>query len=112
MYQKLTAEKNVQGVQLYIAIYDEDIGTNNGRGGDDEPDDLVDIVVINHNQTVGLQSQRQSVGTYVVINVDITVLCAQNFGGSDCTQGCVDGVSNFTCECIPGYSGPLCDEGI
>ena len=89
---------HIQGVQLHITIYDDDIGTG-GRVGTGEPDDLVDVVVINHNESVSMQSQRQStMGTYVSINVIITVLCAQNFGGSDCTQ------------CVPGFMGPNCDE--
>ena len=54
--------------------------------------------MVNHNQPVSLQSQRESLGTYVSINVSITVLCAQKFGGSDCTQ------------CVPGFTGPNCDE--
>ena len=32
------------------------------------------------------------------INVNITVLCAQNSQGADCT------------ECVPGFTGPNCDE--
>ena len=91
--------------------------------------------MIDHNESVRLQSQRESTtGTFVVINVNITVLCAQNFGGSDCTQcvpgftgpncdevddcigvncgngRCVDGVDSFSCTCNPGFTGPNCDE--
>ena len=55
--------------------------------------------MIDFNQPVSLQSQRQSnTGAFVSINVNITVLCAQNFGGADCTQ------------CVPGFTGPNCDE--
>ena len=95
-------------------------------------------MVIDHNQPIGVQSQIRSMsGSYVTINVNITALCVQNFEGSDCTQcipgfigvncdvnidncvgvncsgngQCVDGVNNFTCECMIRYSGPLCDEG-
>ena len=122
--------------------------------------------MINHNKLVSLQSQRESLGAYVLINVNITALCAQNFGGADCTQcvpgftgsncdkvdddcvgvtcngngqcvdpgfigvkcqanindcvgvncsgngRCVDGVNSFTCECMTGYGGTLCSEGI
>jgi len=29
-----------------------------------------------------------------------------------CVHGkCVDGVNNFTCTCLPGYEGILCDIG-
>ena len=91
---------HIQGVQLYIVVYDEDTGISNPEGAN-EPDELVDIVVINHNESVRLQSQRESsTGSIVVINVNITVLCVQNFGGSDCTQ------------CIPGFIGPNCDVNI
>ena len=97
-FSALTTCIYIQGVQLYIAVYDEDTGTGN-REGDNKPDELVDIVVINHNEPVRLQSQRLSTtGTFVSINVNITVLCAQNFEGSDCTQ------------CVPGFTGPNCDE--
>ena len=128
---------HIQGVQLYIAIYDEDTGTNN-REGANEPDELVDIVVINHNELVRQSQRLSTTETFVSINVNITVLCAQNFGGSDCTQcilgftgpncdvniddcvgvncsgngQCVDGVNSFTCDCMTGYGGTLCSEGI
>ena len=57
--------------------------------------------MIDYDQPVGLQSQRESgIGTYVSINVNINVLCAQNFGGSDCT------------ECVPGFTGPNCESDV
>ena len=126
---------HIQGVQLHIAVYDEDTGTNN-REGANEPDELVDTVVINHNEPVR-QSQRLSITeTFVSINVNINVLCAENFEGSDCTQcvpgftgpncdvniddcvgvncsgngQCVDEVNDFTCTCMTGYSGLACNE--
>ena len=65
------------------------------------------------------------------------MLCAQNFGGSDCTQcipgftgpncdvvddcvgvtcsgngQCVDGVNSFSCTCDPGFIGELCQTNI
>ena len=94
-------------------------------------------MVIDHNQPIGIQSQIQSArGTYVTMNVNITALCAQNFEGSDCTQCipgftgancdvnidncvgvncsgnkiCVDGINGFTCECMNGYNGLLCNQ--
>ena len=58
-------------------------------------------MVIDHNQPVGMQSQIESMsGTYVIINLNITALCAQNFEGSDCTQ------------CSPGFTGANCDVNI
>ena len=118
----------VQGVQLYTTIYDADMGA----------DDLVDIVVTNHNQTVGLQSQgRLTVGTFVLLNLTITALCAQNFGGPDCSQCvqgftgpncdevddcvdmdcngnglCVDDSNSFSCTCNPGFTGEFCQTNI
>ena len=63
-----------------------------------EPDELVDYVVIDHDQPVRVQSRIESMsGTFVTMNVNITALCAQNFEGSDCTQ------------CIPGAN---CDVNI
>ena len=43
-------------------------------------------------------------------------LCQTNIDnceGVNCSGNgqCVDGVNSFTCECMTGYSGPLCDEG-
>ena len=127
----------VQGVQLYIAVYDQDVGTNNQQGTN-EPDDWVDIVVRNHNQPLGLQSQTLSLGTFVRINLNITALCARNFGGPDCRQCvpgftgancnmniddcvgvncngngvCVDGINSFSCNCNPGFTGELCKTDI
>ena len=73
------------------------MGSNNREGAND-PDELVDVIVIDHNQPVNLPSQRESTATFVSINVTITALCAQNFQESDCT------------ECVQGFIGPNCDE--
>ena len=90
--------------------------------------------MINHNESVSVQFQQESTtGSFVSINVSITVLCAQNFGGLDCTQcvpgftgpncdevddcvgvtcnkngRCVDGNNSFSCMCDPGFTGGLC----
>ena len=61
---------------------------------------MVDILFVNINQRVA-ESQRQNhTGTYNLVTMDltITVLCEENFGGSDCTQ------------CVPGFIGANCDE--
>ena len=95
--------------------------------------------MINHNESVRLQSQRESTtGGFVSINMNITVLCAQNFGVSDCTQcvpgftgpncdaninncggvdcngngQCLDGVATFQCVCDPGFIGEICQTNI
>ena len=113
------------------------MGTNNHREGANEPNDLVDVVVIDHNKSVELQSQRELTDTFVSIDVSITVLCAENFQGADCTQcvpgftgsncdeiddcvvvncnengQCVDGNNSFSCTCDPGYTGEFCQTNI
>ena len=125
----LTVSYNYQGVQLYIAVYD----------WDNNQDELVDIVVIDYNQTINVHSRIESTsGTYVTINLNITALCVQNFEGSDCTQCipgftgancdvniddcvgmncngngvCVDGIGSFSCNCNPGFTGELCQTNI
>ena len=131
----------LQGVQLYIEIQDEDRGSDN-RLGANEPDELVDILLINYNLTVGEQSTRQQYsGTFGFLTMDmaISVNCVNNFQGSDCTQcvpgvtgpdclqvddcfnlgincsgngQCVDGVDSFNCKCDPGFTGELCQTNI
>ena len=83
---------------------------------------------------------RNYTGIYnlVIMNLTITVFCAVNFGGSDCTQ-CVHGftgpdcnetdhcfgvncsgngecsmddVGTFHCACDPGFTGELCQTNI
>lgn len=36
--------------------------------------------------------------------------CASN----PCQNGatCIDGINSFTCKCVPGYTGKLCETGI
>ena len=33
-----------------------------------------------------------------------------NFGNS--CLSCLDGVAAYTCDCLPGYSGPKCEQNI
>ena len=60
----------------------------------------MDYFAINHNLTVAESLQYNYIGHYrtVTMNLTITVLCAKNFGGSNCTQ------------CVPGFTGPDCNE--
>ena len=69
------------------------------------------------------------------MDLSVTALCAQNFGGSDCTQcvtghncdaevddcvgvtcngngQCVDDVDSFSCTCDPGFTGDRCQINI
>ena len=82
------------GVQLYIAVLDFDAITK---------DDLVDILLINHNLSIGVERQRQNYsGVFGLVTMDlsITALCAQNFRGSACN------------DCVLGFTGPHCSEGM
>ena len=65
-----------------------------------KPNELVDILLIDHNLTVAESRQQNYTGIYgfVTMNLTITVFCEGNFGGSDCTQ------------CVPGFTGPDCNE--
>ena len=75
---------------MYIEILDEDTFTSN---------DLVDLLLIDHNLPVEQPLRQNYTGMYNFVTMDltITVLCAENFGGSDCTQ------------CGPGFTGPDCN---
>lgn len=121
-------------MQLYIAIYDDDFKER-------PPDELVDVLLINHTLSVDEESPRQTYAGmhgYVTMDLSVTVVCAQNFEGSACSHcvpgftgvecqvniddckgvncsgngHCVDGINSFTCECKSGFSGHLCNEGI
>ena len=120
-----------QGVQIYVEIQDHD--PNNA-------DDLVDILLIDHDLPVGESTQRQTydgMPGFVTMDLNITVFCAENFQVPDCTQcvtgftgadclevddcvgvncngngQCVDGVTSFTCECSPDYTGATCNTKI
>ena len=100
----------------------------------------MDAVAIDHSLAVGQATQRQNhtgVFGFVTIDLSITVLCAQNFQGADCTQctppgftgpdcneiddcvgvscgngECVDGINSFSCACDPGFTGELCQTSI
>ena len=115
---------------MYIEILDEDTITDN---------DLIDLLLIDHNQAVAWPLRQNHTGVYEFVTMDltITVLCAENFGGSDCTQ-CVPGltgpdcnetdycsrvscgdnrvcrnvVNNFQCTCSPGFTGIFCEIDI
>ena len=60
----------------------------------------MDYFAINHNLTVVESLQHNHTGFYQTVTMDltITVFCAENFGGSNCTQ------------CVPGFTGPDCNE--
>ena len=85
----------MQGVQVFIEIQDRDIGYNN-RQGAREPDELVDILVIDYNQAVRTSHRQNYTGMYgfVTMDLNITVFCVENFAEPDCSQ------------CVPGFTGP------
>ena len=120
-----------QGVQVYVEIQDRDTRS---------PDELVDILLIDHDLPVGESTQRQTYnGTFgfVTMDLNITVFCAGNFQVPDCTQcvigftgadclevdncvgvncsgngRCVDRANTFTCSCSAGFTGRLCEVDI
>ena len=79
----------------YIEIQDVDVGRNN-REGANEPDELIDIFLINYNQTVGIPQRRTYSGIhgFVTMDLNITVFCVGNFAEPDCSQ------------CVTGFTGP------
>ena len=110
---------------------------------DEDPENLNDIVdsfAINHTLPVAEPLHSNHTGLYQTVTMDltITVFCAENFGGSNCTQ-CVSGftgpdcnetdhcsgvscgdngvcrnvVNNqFQCTCSPGFTGVLCQTNV
>jgi hypothetical protein len=76
---------------VYIEILDQDTITSN---------DLVDLLLIDHNGPVAQPLRQNHTGIYNFVTMDltITVVCAENFAGSDCTQ------------CVPGVTGPRCNK--
>jgi hypothetical protein len=60
----------------------------------------VDSLTINHNLPVAESLRQNHTGFYQTVTMDlkITVVCAENFEGSKCTQ------------CVPGFTGPRCNE--
>ena len=82
--------------------------------------------------------RRSYTGEYgfITMELSISVLCVQNFEGSDCSQcvtgltgtncdteidncvgvtcsgngQCVDGINSFSCDCDPGFVGDFCED--
>ena len=102
---------------------------------------MIDFWGLNDNLSVEVQSMNQDFdGAFGIMRLTvtgITVLCAQNFTGSDCTQcihgltgsmcnetddcvnvtcsgheWCLDEVDSFTCSCDPGFTGAECEDNI
>ena len=85
-----------QGVQLHIELTDEDSGN---------PNDLIDVLLIDHDLSVGQPSPRQNyTGIYdinfVIMDLLIMARCTRNFQGQDCSQ------------CLPGFTGIMCEINI
>ena len=85
----------MQGVQIYIEVRDRDSGNTSERIGVFGLGATTEVLPLNEpSGNVTFESG------FVTISVNITVFCAQNFQGSNCTQ------------CIPGFTGQMCDENI
>ena len=85
-----------EGVQLYIEIWDAD------PPGIAKPDELIDILMIDHNESVGEESTTRvhsGMNKFVSMELVITVSCAENFQGSNCSQ-CVPGFTDLDCQQI------------
>ena len=97
----------------------------------DNPNEFVDFLAINHNLPVAEPLHCNHTGFYQTITMDltITVFCAKNFEGSNCTQCgpgltgpdcndcgdngvCRNVVNSFQCMCSPGFTGVLCQTNI
>ena len=101
----------------------------------------MDYLTINHNLPVAESLQQNhggmSLNRTVTMDLTVTVFCADNFEGSDCTQcvpeltgpdcnetdycsgvNCGDNgvcrnvVNSFQCTCSPGFTGVLCETNI
>ena len=61
---------------------------------------MVDILLLDLNQTVAESQQQSHTGIYNLVTMDltITVLCESKFVGSNCTQ------------CMPGFTGDETDH--
>ena len=89
-----------KGVQLYVHVIDED--SENGK-----PDEQVDFFLINHTLA---SCRRVHTETFVTMDLNITVLCVENFQEPDCTQ-CVTGFTEVD-DCV-GVSGRgQCVDGV
>ena len=125
----------LQGVQLYIEIFDADLSPATA------PDEIVDIILIDlSRETIGETPQRRTfsgVFSFVTMDIAVGVRCTGNFLEPDCVQCdlgftgadceininecagvncsgngvCVDGINSFTCNCNAGFRGILCAEG-
>ena len=126
MYEIYTCGISMQEVQLFIEIQDVDVGRNN-REGANEPDELIDIFLINYNQTVGIPQRQTYSGIhgFVTMDLNITVFCVTGFTGPDCQTVdncvevncsgnglCVNGIDSFMCNCSAGYNGSECEMNI
>ena len=105
--------------------------------GQDTPpySEFVDVFMINHSQSVGISYRETYLGMhgYVTMDLNITVLCAENYRGPACTY-CVAGYNDSDCDinkcegvncsgngqcmsvdngtlciCDPGFFGEVCD---
>ena len=105
----------LQGVQVYIEVQDDDEGN----------DDLIDLLLIDHNLTVAESQQQNHIGIFefVIMNLTITVFCIpgepcqtniDDCVGVDCSANgrCVDGVNTFTCDCVQGFTGEFCQTNV
>ena len=94
--------------------------------------------MVDYDLAIGESHRKKYTGKYGYITIDLilTVLCVENFEGSECTEcipgftgtdcqtniddcedvdcsgngQCLDGVNSFMCVCDPGYTGLLCDN--
>ena len=111
------------------------------RDWDEDGSQLIDIIRVDipvsslKTQTSIFRLQGLVRITEIIMN--LTVSCAQNFQGSDCTEcisgfigtlcneidncgsvtcsghgKCVDGVNSFICNCDPGFTGVECQDSI
>ena len=100
---------------------------------------MIDILLIDHSLPVGESLRETYMGMFgfvTIMDLSITVLCAENFEGLDCTECvpgftgtdcqvddcvevncsgndvCVDGINSFICNCSAGYNGSECEMNI
>ena len=82
-------------MQIYIEVNDSDTDLDGSRF------DSVDLLLINHNQSVEESRQQNYTGMFgiVTMNITVTVFCQENFEGPDCTQ-CVSGFTGVDCSVL------------
>ena len=82
-------------MQIYIEVNDNDTHLDGSRF------DSVDLLLINHNQSVEESRQQYYTGMFgiVTMNITVTVFCQENFEGPDCTQ-CVSGFTGVDCSVL------------